>query len=245
MASQTYFLRSKGWAIAFVMMGLFSACRKETVQLVYKPCPGAELVRDVEQNTYPTVQIGDQCWLRENLGPPATATGMKFRSSRKTPFGYQPRRELSPFIPTIQTRIPWRVCFTIILRLAITEAFALPAGMFQPMPNGQRCRNTSAEATRKGALSRIPWVGIFPTPARPIWWVTGQGRPVFGPQQGVLVGRASTVSGGLPPGPIRARPGAGNSITLRQACSVIPTFYCSVCRCVASKTEASLNFRFI
>jgi len=48
-------------------MGLFSACRKETVQPVYKPCPGAELVRDVEQNTYPTVQIGDQCWLRENL----------------------------------------------------------------------------------------------------------------------------------------------------------------------------------
>jgi len=67
MASQTYFLRSKGWAIAILIMGLFSACRKETVQLVYKPCPGAELVRDVEQNTYPTVQIGDQCWLRENL----------------------------------------------------------------------------------------------------------------------------------------------------------------------------------
>jgi uncharacterized protein (TIGR02145 family) len=67
MASQTYFLRPKGWAIAILIMGLFSACRKETVQLVYKPCPGAELVRDVEQNTYPTVQIGDQCWLRENL----------------------------------------------------------------------------------------------------------------------------------------------------------------------------------
>ncbi|MFM7497398.1 MAG: fibrobacter succinogenes major paralogous domain-containing protein [Bacteroidota bacterium] len=67
MASQTYFIRSKGWAIAILIMGLFSACRKETVQLVYKPCPGAELVRDVEQNTYPTVQIGDQCWLRENL----------------------------------------------------------------------------------------------------------------------------------------------------------------------------------
>lgn len=54
-------------ALALLILGSTTSCRKETVQLVYKPCPGAEIVRDGDQNAYPTVQIGDQCWLGENL----------------------------------------------------------------------------------------------------------------------------------------------------------------------------------
>jgi len=32
-----------------------------------QPCPGAATVTDYDNNTYNTVQIGDQCWMKENL----------------------------------------------------------------------------------------------------------------------------------------------------------------------------------
>jgi len=67
MATSNTLTRTFFGALALLILGSTTSCRKETVQLVYKPCPGAEIVRDVDQNAYPTVQIGDQCWLRENL----------------------------------------------------------------------------------------------------------------------------------------------------------------------------------
>ena len=32
-----------------------------------KACPGITTVRDIDGNTYNTVQIGSQCWIKENL----------------------------------------------------------------------------------------------------------------------------------------------------------------------------------
>lgn len=43
------------------------ACRKESLDLTFKACPGMPTVMDVEGNSYPTTQIGAQCWMRENL----------------------------------------------------------------------------------------------------------------------------------------------------------------------------------
>jgi uncharacterized protein (TIGR02145 family) len=43
------------------------ACRKETLVLTFKACPGMATVTDLEGNEYSTTQIGAQCWMRKNL----------------------------------------------------------------------------------------------------------------------------------------------------------------------------------
>lgn len=44
--------------------------------ILSKPCPGTPTVVDFDGNSYKTVQIGDQCWLRENLKSKHYANGV-------------------------------------------------------------------------------------------------------------------------------------------------------------------------
>lgn len=57
-----------------------------------QPCPGAATVTDIDGNTYNTVQIGKQCWMRENLRTTRYADGttipMGSASSYSTSYRY-------------------------------------------------------------------------------------------------------------------------------------------------------------
>ena len=51
-----------------------------TPAMMNQPCPDAATVTDIEGNVYNTVQIGSQCWMKENLKTKHYATGSEIRS---------------------------------------------------------------------------------------------------------------------------------------------------------------------
>ena len=78
----------------------------ETLSLLFTPtqgggapCPGAATVTDIDGNVYNTVQIGNQCWMRENLRTTRCADGttipMGNTWSYTDPYRYAPNNETS------------------------------------------------------------------------------------------------------------------------------------------------------
>ena len=61
------------------------------------PCPGAATVTDIDGNVYNTVQVGNQCWMRENLRTTRYADGttipMGSTYSYTEPYRYVPNNE--------------------------------------------------------------------------------------------------------------------------------------------------------
>ena len=64
-----------------------------------QPCPGAATVTDIDGNTYNTVQIGEQCWMRENLRttryPNGTSIALGSSTSTTTAYRYYPNNKSS------------------------------------------------------------------------------------------------------------------------------------------------------
>ena len=49
-----------------------------------QPCPGTPTLSDIDGNTYNTVQIGDQCWMKENLRTKKYANGTSISQGSST-----------------------------------------------------------------------------------------------------------------------------------------------------------------
>jgi len=64
-----------------------------------QPCPGAATVTDIDNNTYNTVQIGSQCWMKENLRTTSYANGTSIAlgssTSTTTAYRYYPNNDQS------------------------------------------------------------------------------------------------------------------------------------------------------
>ena len=64
-----------------------------------QPCTGAATVTDIDNNTYNTVQIGNQCWMKENLRTTQYANGTSIAlgssTSTTTAYCYYPNNDQS------------------------------------------------------------------------------------------------------------------------------------------------------
>ena len=75
-----------------------------------QPCPGAATVTDYDNNTYNTVMIGTQCWMKENLRTTHYSNGTSIplgtSASTTTPYRYNPNDNASN-VPTYGYLYNW------------------------------------------------------------------------------------------------------------------------------------------
>ena len=55
----------------------------EDIAMDGQPCPGYEIVTDIDKNEYKTVQIGQQCWMQENLRTTHFANGKEIKLGKE------------------------------------------------------------------------------------------------------------------------------------------------------------------
>ena len=99
-----------------------------------QPCPGAATVTDIDGNTYNTVQIGQQCWMKENLKTTKYADGTSISQgssmSATVPYWYYPNGASSN-MPTYGLLYNWKA----VMRNA-TSSSANPSGVQGICPTG-------------------------------------------------------------------------------------------------------------
>ena len=99
-----------------------------------QPCPGAATVTDIDNNTYNTVQIGNQCWMKENLRTTRYANGTSIplgtSTSTITSYRYKPNNNANN-VPTYGYLYNWPAVMH-----GASSSSANPSGVQGICPNG-------------------------------------------------------------------------------------------------------------
>ena len=98
-SNTTYYVRAYATNSAGTAYGSEVSFTTETGSSTGQSCPGTPTVTDYDGNTYNTVQIGNQCWMKENLRTTrySDGTGIALGSSTSTttPYRYYPNNDSS------------------------------------------------------------------------------------------------------------------------------------------------------
>ncbi len=98
------------------------------------PCPGAATVTDIDGNTYNTVLLGNQCWMKENLRTTRYANGVNISMgstySYTDPYRYAPENDSSN-VPTYGYLYNWPAVMH-----GATSSSSNPSGVQGICPNG-------------------------------------------------------------------------------------------------------------
>ena len=105
------------------------------------PCPGAATLTDIDNNTYNTVRIGNQCWMKENLRTTRYANGalIPFISdinndtvtSMTVPYRYAPLGNIINNVPTYGYLYNW----SAVMHGAVSS-YSNPSGVQGICPTG-------------------------------------------------------------------------------------------------------------
>ena len=98
------------------------------------PCLGAATVTDIDSNTYNTVQIGNQCWMKENMRTTHYANGESIAlgssTSTTTAYRYNPNNNSSN-VSTYGYLYNWKAVMG-----GLSSSSANPSGVQGICPNG-------------------------------------------------------------------------------------------------------------
>jgi uncharacterized protein (TIGR02145 family) len=101
-----------------------------------QPCPGIPTMIDIDSNIYNTVQIGNQCWMKENLRTTCYSNGTSIplvastSASTITPYRYNPNNDAS-IVPTYGYLYNWAAVMH-----GASSSSANPSGVQGICPNG-------------------------------------------------------------------------------------------------------------
>ena len=103
-----------------------------TTVINYQPCPGMPIVTDVDGNYYNTLQLGQQCWMHENLRTTHYANGSPIPSGSDISYT-EPRFYINPSVDAAQYGYyyNWHAAMN-----GASSSNSIPSGVQGVCPNG-------------------------------------------------------------------------------------------------------------
>ena len=137
----TYYVRAYAISSAGIAYGetvTFTTTGQQTTGQDGQACPDAATLSDYDGNTYNTVQIGNQCWMRENLRTTHYADGVEI-SLNAASWSYETVDEASRFAPNgDESNVPsygYLYNWNAVMKGA-NATIANPSGVQGICPNG-------------------------------------------------------------------------------------------------------------